>query len=42
MRGLDLRGPYAERRAPCSELMVPDEREPATPFLQMLSYMSAG
>ena len=23
-------------------LMLPDEREPARPFLQMLSYMSAG
>lgn len=27
---------------PVVVLMVPDEREPARPFLQMLSFMSAG
>lgn len=27
---------------PVVVLMVPDDREPARPFLQMLSYMSAG
>lgn len=27
---------------PVVVLMVPDERKPARPFLQMLSYMSAG